>query len=151
MLSSIRDFFGRYLQPDGQTRGREHDVRLAAAVLLQELACADTRVDSEEQQKMLEILRARFTLSDSEASELLDLAKQLSSDHAGYHEFTSQLNAKLHYDEKVRLIEQMWQVAFADGRIDMYEDHLIRKIAGLLYVSHPDFIAAKLRAEQATT
>ncbi|MEK8088403.1 TerB family tellurite resistance protein [Thermithiobacillus plumbiphilus] len=150
MLNALREFFDKHFpSADQQAAGSVRDVRLAAAVLLQELACADTCVGSEEQQKMLEILRSRFALSDSEASELLDLAKQLSSDHAGYHEFTTQLNAQLHYDEKVHLIEQMWQVAFADGRIDKYEDHLIRKIAGLLYVSHPDFIAAKLRAEAA--
>ena len=149
MLNTIRDFFDRYLLSGEQAAVRQHDIKIAAAVLLQELACADSHVDAGEQEKMLEILRARFALSNTEASELVDLAKELSRDHAGYHEFTTQLNAQLQYAEKVHLIEQMWQVAFADGRIDKYEDHLIRKIAGLLYVAHPDFIAAKLRVEKA--
>ena len=150
MLNALRDFFEKHIQTAADGRpGKNRDIRLAAAVLLQELACADNQVDAGEQQKMQEILRSRFALTDTEAAELLNLAKSLSQHHAGYHEFTSQLNDQLQYDEKVQLIEQMWQVAFADGRIDMYEDHLIRKIAGLLYVSHPDFIAAKLRAEAA--
>ena len=67
-------------------------------------------------------------------------------DAVGYHEFTSRLKNALGAEQRAKVIEYMWQVAFADGRLDAHENHLMRRIADLLHVGHGDYVAAKARA-----
>jgi uncharacterized tellurite resistance protein B-like protein len=67
-----------------------------------------------------------------------------------FQKFTSLLNHELEMPEKIRILEAMWQVAYTDKHISAYENHLMHKIAGLLYISHTDYIAAKMRAKAAT-
>jgi len=66
----------------------------------------------------------------------------------GYFEFTSLINKGFSYEQKVKVVEHLWEVAFSDASLDKYEEHMVRKIAGLIYVSHKDFIDAKLRVKK---
>jgi uncharacterized tellurite resistance protein B-like protein len=77
------------------------------------------------------------------------LADEASRSASDFHQFTSQLNDELDQPAKVAVIETMWQVAYADGTVDAHENHVISRIAGLLHVTHGEYIAAKLRAKQA--
>ena len=81
---------------------------------------------------------------------LLDLAEQEARQASVYYQFTSLINKTCSADQKIRIIENMWQVAMADGHLDAHELHLMRKIADLLYVGHADYVAAKQRARQKT-
>ena len=66
-----------------------------------------------------------------------------------FHQFTLPINSELELVEKVRIVEYMWQIAYADNQISVHENHLLRKIANLLNVPHGDYIAAKMRAKPA--
>jgi uncharacterized tellurite resistance protein B-like protein len=78
---------------------------------------------------------------------LWQLAQEEARSATSLFQFTSLINSSYGYPEKIRLLHHMWEVAWADGRVDRYEEHLIRKVADLLYLSHGDFIRAKLASK----
>ncbi len=122
-------------------------IKLAAAVLFVEVMHADHKVDKREQQVVKQALQESFSLSSHEAEELLQLAEERVKDVTSLHEFTSLLHGRLTNEEKVMLLEQIWRVVLADNDVDKYEEHLVRRIAELLYIKHGDYIRAKLNAE----
>lgn len=149
MLSSICSFFDTFLKPsdeDSKTT-KKHKVELACAALLLELSSADQHRDENEQKALVHILHTTFGLKDQELEQLQTLAEQEARSATSLFQFTSLINEAYGYDQKVLLLRQLWQVAYADGRLDRYEEHLIRKISDLLYLSHGDFIRAKLASK----
>ena len=134
------------LPADAPEPAREHALRLAAAALMFEIVRADARVDEAERTVMRAALQSSFELSSEETDELVRLAEAQSRSASSLYEFTSLVDAGLDAAQKKRIVELLWLVAFADGRKDAHEEHLVRQIAGLLHVPHPDFIDAKLRA-----
>ena len=119
---------------------------LSTALLLVELARADFNVAEEEKARILELLAARFGLDAGKAASLFDEARRRAREAVSLHEYIQTLNSTLGPADKGQLIEMLWQVAYADGRVDQYEEHLLRKLAELLYVSQEDYIRAKLKA-----
>lgn len=148
MLSTIREFFERHIAatPGGRPR---HTIELATAALLAEVVRIDGQSGDAERAIALRAINEKLGLSPEEAATLLDLASQEVRQATDYFQFTSLVNRHFTQDRKVRMIELMWQVAYADGRLDDHELHLIRRIADLLHVPHHDFIATKLRAQRA--
>ena len=122
-------------------------ITVSCLALMIETAKADSSLDEEELTKVVQLAQARHGLSSDEAQEFLEQAKQQVKDSTSLYEFTSLINENLNPDEKYLVIESMWQVAFADGEIDRYEEHIIRKAAELIYVEHVRFIEAKLSAQ----
>lgn len=150
MLKSLKDFLQQALAGDsGQTSGREHTLEMCAAVLMLEIALADSAVDAREQDIILAAIRHHFHLEAAEADALLSHARQQVSDANSLHDFTRAINEELSREEKTILIELLWRVAVADAVVNKYEEYFIRKIADLLYVSHSDYIRAKHRAASA--
>lgn len=125
----------------------EHALRVATAVLLIEAMRADFRVEAAERDRLRELLRRQFELSSEELDALLEEAEADADRLVSTQHVTRLLNE--HYDHamKVRVVEMMWQVVFADGAKDHYEEHLLRQVAELLYVSHAEFIQARHKAE----
>lgn len=150
MISAIRQFFEKHIQvsPDSSERRSEDTLRLATAALLIEMMRADAEISEEEKTSITKIIRNKSGLSENEMADLIKLAEEEISRATGYFEFTSLINKGFSYEEKVHVIENLWEVAFADTTLDKYEEHMVRKIAGLLYVSHKDFINAKLRVKK---
>ena len=148
MLNSISAFFERCLKADdvGDTEAGADRLHLACAALLVELGMADNSLDLDEKRVLMNILQERFELSPAELQELWELALAEKHDATDLYQFTSLINSHYGYEEKCSLVRHMWEVAYADGRIDRYEEHLIRKTADLLYLSHGDFIRAKQAA-----
>lgn len=143
MLDKLKAMFSA---PAGGASGyASPSVELAAAALMVEIAHADHEDDPREANAIVEIARQTLALEESEARQLLDDAKAHKDSATSLYEFTDLLNRNFDKAQKIRLVEDCWKVAFADGDIDRYEDHMIRRIAELLYVSHSDFIRAKLR------
>ena len=136
------------LPADAPADAREHALRLAAAALMFEIVRADASVKDEELTVMRAALQSTFDLSAEETDELVRLAEAQSRTASSLYEFTSLVDAGLDASQKKRVVELLWLVAFADGRKDAHEEHLVRRIAGLLHVPHPDFIDAKLRARE---
>jgi len=149
MLSKLNNFLSTIIPPAGADNRPEHTLQLATAVLLIEVMKSDAEEAIQEQAAILKILEERFSLSGAELAQLTELAHQTASAANDFHQFTSLINRELAYSEKVRIIEYMWQVAYTDGKISAHENHLMRKIAGLLYIPHADYIDAKMRAKPA--
>ena len=119
---------------------------VAAAVLLFEVVRADGTVKDEELTVMRAALQGTFGLARDEAEEIVRVAGEASRGAASLYEFTALVDGELGFDEKKRLVELLWLVAFADSAKDAHEEHIVRRVAGLLHVPHPDFIDAKIRA-----
>ena len=150
MLDAIKSFFQEHLEATGEQANEEDRLQLACAALLIEVAKADTQRDAVEIDTLRLLLQSRFKLSETTLNELVRLAESESDSATSLYQFTKLINDAYSPAQKVLLLEWMWQVAYADGRIDKYEEHLIRRIADLLYLSHRQFIQAKLKAEPAS-
>ena len=149
MLGSLKKLFEERVAPQiakSSPEAREHGLRLAAAVLLFEVVRADGTVKDEELTVMRAALQGTFGLARDEAEEIVRVAEEASRGAASLYEFTSLVDRELGFDEKKRLVELLWLVAFADAAKDAHEEHIVRQVAGLLHVPHPDFIDAKIRA-----
>ena len=149
MISSIRNLLQKHAAADkAMSRMDKQDLlRMAAAVLFVEVMHADHQIDKRERQAVKRALLESFSLSKQDAEELLQQAEDRVKDVTSLHEFTSLLHGRLSNEEKVMLIEQIWRIILADDYVDKYEEHLVRRIAELLYVSHSDYIRAKLSAQ----
>jgi len=152
MLRTLKEFFdnlqqnlnaGTSLAPAEQT----HTLQLATAVLLVEVMRADPELAETERDAVIQALRRKFTLTDEEIARLLELAHETSRSAYDYQRFTSSLNERFSQPEKIAVVEAMWEVAYADQRLDANEQHVISKVAGLLHVTHGEYIAAKLHAQ----
>jgi uncharacterized tellurite resistance protein B-like protein len=151
MIDSIKDFFGQFVadRAAGTARGREHALQVATAALLLETMRMDDRITVEERQAIVAALGREFGLDAGELDRLVDLAEQEARQATDYYQFTALVNQSCDAAQKLRIIENMWRVAMADGHLDAHELHLMRKIADLLHVGHADYVAAKQRAREA--
>jgi uncharacterized tellurite resistance protein B-like protein len=121
--------------------------QLASAALLIEVAKADADFSDGERAALLKLLRNTFDLDDEGLAALESLAAERSSDAVSLHEFTRVIVDACEPEERCQLVGLMWQVAFSDDHLDKYEEHLIRKVADLLYVSHSDLMRMKHQAK----
>lgn len=150
MISTIREFFNQFIEPGvEQTRvDSEHALRIATAAILVEMMRMDKRIVDEERVAITAALQRQFGLDAAQLDTLVALAEQESRQASDYYQFTSLINKACDYEQKVRIVENLWLVALADGHLDAHELHLMRKIANLLYVRHGDYIAAKQHARE---
>lgn len=145
MISALKSLFEPSRDDSPETL--QHQLHLAAAALLMETARADFTQDAEEQAAMQQVLVETLKVTQAELEEVLALAEERVDEATSLYQFTRLINDHYTPAKKIELVEAMWRVAFADGRIDKYEEHLIRQVADLIYVSHGDFIRCKLAAE----
>lgn len=124
----------------------ERGLHLAAAMLLLQVARADHKLEAAELDSLGQVLRADWDLDEQELAELLEVAGRESDANASLHAELDLLNARLSPARKYDLILGLWKVAAADGQIHHYEEHLVRRLAELLYVPHREFIRAKHEA-----
>jgi uncharacterized tellurite resistance protein B-like protein len=146
MLNSIRDFFDRHIGAAPAPNER-HTLELATAALLIEVARIDQGANPDERTAVLRAVREKFELSHDEAERLIALADEEMKQASDYFQFTSLINRHFSQEQKQRVIELMWRVAYSDAHLSAHENHLMRKVADLLHVSHGDYIAAKMRAQ----
>jgi uncharacterized tellurite resistance protein B-like protein len=122
-----------------------HDLRLSVAVLLLEAARQDDTFDAHEREMIEHLLTKRFDLSHEECATLITAAAARASQMVQIHGHTSQVAAEMTPDDRIHLIEMLWDVAYADGVLDPEEDLLIRRIASLIYVGDRDRVLARQR------
>ena len=145
MLGSLRNLFiAPKARPDADVPDVATRLELAGAALLFEVIKADHEMDDREFASIAEVLRADSARNAADVEELIELARRESGAATSLYEFTSLINEHCSYEEKCVLIRNMWRIAYADSQISKYEDHLIRKVSDLIYVSHSDFIRTKL-------
>ena len=123
----------------------DDELILATCILLLEVSKSDDSFDDIEKEKILSILEQNFNLNTQQTNFLFKIADKKNDEMISLYEWTAKINELCSYSDKKKLMRFLWDIAYADGRIDKYEDYTIRKISDLLYVKHSDFIKAKLR------
>jgi uncharacterized tellurite resistance protein B-like protein len=151
MLRTLKELFNTLAEPSPADRPeqQEHRLQLATAVLMVEVMRADAASGDDERTAIVRALGEKFALQADEVDRLFELAQSASRDAPDLQGFTSQLNRGFNAAQKVRIVEYLWQVAFADGHLSNHENHLMLKLGDLLYIPRGDFVAAKQRARAA--
>ncbi len=145
MLERLRGLFAPQQAEDPAAARRR--LRLAAAMLLLEIAWADFDLQPGELEAVGAALGRSFGLDASQVDLLLAAAQSAHEEEVSIHPYVREINRCFDLEAKERLIEEMWRVALSDRVLDKYEEGQIRRIAELLYVPHARFIRAKLRAQ----
>lgn len=141
LLESLKQIIRRHEPaPDPQAVPR------AAAILLIEMGLADEGGDAAERRVIENAIARHFGIGTEELDELLAEAERQQARSGSLHEFTHRLRASLEPEQRGNLVEWLWKVAWADGRIDRHEEHLVRRLSDLLGVPHAEFIRRKHRA-----
>ena len=144
LLQKLKELLGR---ESTTVREAEHRaLELACAALMFEVARADFSVETIEQDAVTSLLKEQFNLNADEVSTITEAAVEQADAATCLFEFTRTLNELASAEQKRNLLAMMWRVAMADDALSRYEEHVIRKVADLLYVPHADFIAAKQSA-----
>lgn len=125
----------------------EPNEAVATALLLLELARANFEVADEETAEIRRLLAERYQLDDSALDALLTQAQLGAQRSVSLHTYLQALNQRLDADGKRALIEMLWQVAYADGVLDKHEEHLLRRLADLLYIPMSDYLQARFAVE----
>jgi uncharacterized tellurite resistance protein B-like protein len=155
MLANLKDLFDHLTASLTSQAGTQapaeqmHTLQLSTAVLLVEVMRAEPNLQDSERDAVLTALRRKFALSDDELQRLLELAHETARTAYDYQRFTALMNERFTQQQKIDVVEAMWEVAFADHHLDANEHHVISKVAGLLHVTHGEYIAAKLHAQEA--
>lgn len=141
MMLRIKNWFAKETEVS-----EEISLEQATAMLLFEAATADYQLDDSERTVLLSAMQQGLKVDKAQAETLLAWAEEHSTDATSLYPFTSLINKSLSPEEKTLLLTNLWRVAYADGRIDKYEEHYLRKTADLLHLPHSMYIAAKLKA-----
>ncbi|MCU0897252.1 MAG: TerB family tellurite resistance protein [Burkholderiales bacterium] len=149
MLTTLREFFDKAVGPGPGNVQDESAIAVAAAVLLLETARAGDEITEAERAAAMQAVRTKFGLSSDAAERVISAAEAEARDATGLFPFTSLINKEFSAEQKERLIEMIWRVAYADDELNDHEMHLVRKIANLLHIPHSVYIAAKMRAKDA--
>lgn len=145
MFKSISSFVQEKFSKDStQEVDAQHIMHLASAALLLEVSRADFDIQDEELKSIASSLTLRFDFSQQEADQLIELARTEHDSHVSIHPFVKIINDGCSAEEKTLLLEDLWRVAYADDKLDKYEEYQLRKIADLLYIPHSVFIQTKL-------
>lgn len=137
------DSLMRYLKAPEPRRGQ--DLHLSVAVLLVEAARQDDTFDAKERAGIQNLLTRKFDISADECRVLLAAAETRASQMVQMHGHTSAVFEQMQYEDRVQLVEMLWEVAYADGVLDPEEDLLIRRISGLMYVEDRERVLARQR------
>ena len=148
MISALKSLFEA---PARETEAAlKHRLQLASAALLIETARADFTQNKVEEEAMTSLLCSTLELAQEEVEKLLQQAAAKVDESISLYEFTRLINDHFTADQKLQLVDNMWVVAWADNNVDKYEEHLIRQVADLTYVSHQDYIRSKHTARDKT-
>jgi uncharacterized tellurite resistance protein B-like protein len=150
MLRTLKDLFNQLVPPapGADPASAEHALQLATAVMLVEVMRADASFHADERAAVLQALRDKFALSDDEAQRLAELAEETARQSTDLYAFTSRINERFEMPQKLRMVEHMWRVAYADGRLSEHERHVLWRVADLLHVPQGAYVNARLRAEE---
>ena len=134
-------------EPQSPPFDPEHVLRVSTATLLIEVCRADFQEQESELDRMRNLMAEQFSLNDTELDELMLQARESADKLVSLQHITRLLNEQFDASMKIRVVEMMWQVVYADDEKHHYEEHLIRQVSELLYVPHSRFIQARHKAE----
>jgi uncharacterized tellurite resistance protein B-like protein len=147
MLDIVKRFFSKTESETAENvdQATEHDVRVAACALFVEMARIDEKFTEAEMDTILSIVQDRYGLSREHADALVAEADKELDKSVDLWQFARLINENYSPDEKIEIIEILWQMVFVDGKMDRYEHYLMNKLKNLLRLSHDQLIAAKLK------
>ena len=146
MLDSLRNFISELTGGEKHPgRFEENDYRLAAAALLIHASIIDGNMTPIERERLCAVLKSRFALDDAATEELIDVGTLAENEAVDLYHFTSLINRSLDEQGRLGIVEMMWEIVFADGRVNEFEDNLMWRAADLLGVSSRDRIAIRRR------
>lgn len=146
MLSKLKSLFSA--GPDqNKAQSRQGRIEVAATVILLEAAHADSEFTEEEDAHVIETVRSLFGIEDGYAREIVELAQQERKHAVELYSFADTINRNFSPEEKMLVMEAIWRIFYADGKLDKHENHLAHKLTTILRLSHKDMIAAKLKAK----
>jgi uncharacterized tellurite resistance protein B-like protein len=152
MLDSLRNFISDLTGGDKHpSRFEENDYRLAAAALLVHASIIDgSGMSDVERDKLRAVLKSRFALDDAATDDLIDVGTLAEHEAVDLYHFTSLINRSLDEQGRLGIVEMMWEIVFADGSVNEFEDNLMWRAADLLGVSSRDRIALRRRVADET-
>lgn len=151
MIAGITDFYNRIIAPGAAQPGAasQHALQVATAALLLEMMRMDSSITAAETASVTRTLQTRFGLDAAQVDTLMALAAEEARLATDYFQFTSLINRSFSAEQKVQVVEYLWQVAYADGHLAAHENHVLWRVADLLHVPHGAYINAKIRAKAA--
>ena len=145
MLGTFKNIFDGRQNEDAPDR--ETKIKVATCVILLEAATADSNFSSEEQGKIIEILKSRFAMGDEAVKELIGESESQREGSTDLWYFTNLINENLDNDEKYNLMEQVWEVIYSDGTLDKFENYIAHKLLNMLNLDHARFIDLKMKVK----
>ena len=149
MIDIVKKYFGKRtnVTKDSNNQDTQHNIQVASCALLLEMSHIDGEFDTAEQGRILSIVKRDFHLTNEDAEALLRTAQEELEKSIDLWRFTKLINENYSAEEKLGIIETVWKIAYADGKLDKHEDYLVHKLAQLLYIDHNRLIEAKLKAK----
>ena len=145
MIKRIKDLLSNFSKQEEEIAEEKiSTLDKACSALLIEVAYADKIFDESEIISLKESLKETYNIDEQIIDELISDAKKTVDESTSLYEYTRVVNDEFDYSDKLELLSRIWKLAFADGNLDKYEDHLIRKISDLIHISNSDFIKIKL-------
>jgi len=150
MLSKIKDFFQENMaieEKDASESQSNDKVVIATCALLLEMANSDDEFSEIEEAEIKKIMQSEFELSESKVDEIIELSNEEREESLDLWQFTNLINENFSKEEKIKVIEYVWRVVYADDNVDKYEEYLVRRLSYLLNIDHKDMIDAKLQVK----
>ena len=145
MINKIKDLITKFNTKEETTEESSSNLLdNACAALLVEIAFADKDFDETEKTSLKQSLIETYAVDESDIEEIIKDAEETVSESTSLYGYTRVVNDEFEYEDKLSLLKNLWKVAYADGNLDKYEEHLIRKISDLIHISHTDYINIKL-------
>lgn len=153
MIDLVKKFFGKSSHDNSSNQRRQttHDIRIATCALLLEMSNIDGEFSALERENIISILKKDFDLSDEYTTTLLEASNEELKGSIDLWQFTNLINQNYSMEEKIRVIETVWDIVYADGKLDKHEDYLVHKLANLLRLTHKQLIEAKLKVKKSGT
>jgi len=147
MFDFIKNIIGK--TPDNTTETySEQKLQIATCALFLEVANSDDEFSDTEKEFIKTTIQKEFNLSNDTLEQLMQLSEQQTRESVSLYEFTDIINKNFSRNEKLSIIKNLWRLAYADGRLDKYEEYFLRIINQNLHLEHADMIAAKLEVKK---
>jgi uncharacterized tellurite resistance protein B-like protein len=148
MISTIQSLLRKHLHGHSDAgQDPERALQVATAALLMEVAAADAEISDDERRLIKHIVEEIHAVSHDEAREICSIAERKTDHATSLFPFTRLITSECSMEDRIELVHRLWEITFLDGKVHVREEHLVRKVADLLYVPHSQFIRGKVKQE----
>ena len=149
MINKIKDLITKFgKEEEIQEESNLTLLNNSCAALLVEIAFADKDFDETEKASLKQSLIETYAIDESDIEEIIRDDEDTVSESTSLYGYTSIVNSEFQYEDKLKLLRNLWKIAYADGYLDKYEEHLLRKVSDLIHISHSDYISIKLEIRE---